>query len=134
MPTYDYVCKSCDHAFEHFQSMTTSPLKKCPACGKMQLKRLIGTGAGIIFKGSGFYETDYRSSEYKQKAKQENEGGSDSKSDSTSKSDATTGSSDSSNTGSASKSDNAGKSDSGGGAPSSKSNGGESTKSKQADG
>ena len=76
MPTYDYVCKACDHEFEHFQSMTAAPLKKCPACGKMQLKRLIGTGAGIIFKGSGFYETDYRSSEYKQKAKQENEGGS----------------------------------------------------------
>lgn len=76
MPTYDYVCESCEHEFEHFQSMSSKPLKKCPACGKLRLKRLIGTGAGIIFKGSGFYETDYRSSDYKQKAKQETDGGS----------------------------------------------------------
>ncbi len=71
MPTYDYVCRNCEYEFEEFQSITANPLKKCPKCGKMQLKRLIGTGAGIIFKGSGFYETDYRSSEYKKKAKAE---------------------------------------------------------------
>jgi putative FmdB family regulatory protein len=60
MPTYDYVCDACEHAFEEFQSMSAKPLKKCPACGKMKLRRLIGAGAGIIFKGSGFYETDYK--------------------------------------------------------------------------
>jgi putative FmdB family regulatory protein len=71
MPTYDYRCLACDHEFEEFQSMTADPLQTCPACGKDQLKRLIGAGAGIIFKGSGFYETDYRSKDYKDKAKQE---------------------------------------------------------------
>lgn len=59
MPTYDYACDLCDHRFEEFQSITAKPLKKCPACGKSALKRLIGTGAGMIFKGSGFYITDY---------------------------------------------------------------------------
>ncbi|MEI8176933.1 MAG: zinc ribbon domain-containing protein [Candidatus Omnitrophota bacterium] len=62
MPTYDYVCNSCKHAFELFQSMTAKTLKKCPSCGKPSLKRLIGAGSGIIFKGSGFYETDYKRS------------------------------------------------------------------------
>lgn len=65
MPTYDYLCGNCNHAFEKFQSITASNLRKCPECGKLKLKRLIGTGAGIIFKGSGFYETDYRSEDYK---------------------------------------------------------------------
>ncbi|MCC7146414.1 MAG: zinc ribbon domain-containing protein [Phycisphaeraceae bacterium] len=69
MPTYDYLCQACAHKFEEFQSMTAKPLRKCPACGKLKLKRLIGTGAGIIFKGSGFYETDYRSQSYKNAAK-----------------------------------------------------------------
>lgn len=69
MPTYDYVCQNCEHAFEAFQSITAKPLKKCPECGKSKLKRLIGTGAGIIFKGEGFYETDYRSEDYKKAAK-----------------------------------------------------------------
>jgi putative FmdB family regulatory protein len=69
MPTYDYVCSKCDHAFEQFQSMTAKPLRKCPSCGRQSLKRLIGTGAGIIFKGSGFYETDYRSDSYQKAAK-----------------------------------------------------------------
>ncbi len=59
MPTYDYECKDCHHAFEVFQSMSAKPLRKCPECGG-KVKRLIGTGAGIIFKGSGFYETDYK--------------------------------------------------------------------------
>ena len=72
MPTYDYVCEACGYEFEHFQSMTSSILKKCPECGKMKLRRLIGSGAGIIFKGSGFYETDYRSDNYKSAAKQAN--------------------------------------------------------------
>ncbi len=73
MPTYDYVCQACDHAFEEFQSITAKPLRKCPQCGKPKLQRLIGTGAGIIFKGSGFYETDYRSESYKKAAKAESE-------------------------------------------------------------
>ena len=75
MPTYDYKCEACGHAFEHFQSMTSDPLRKCPKCGKMKVKRLIGTGAGLIFKGSGFYITDYRSENYKQAAKKESSGG-----------------------------------------------------------
>ena len=83
MPTYDYICRACDHAFEEFQSMSAKPLKKCPECGKLKLERLIGTGAGVIFKGSGFYETDYRSDSYKKEAKADSDGGkSDSKSES----------------------------------------------------
>jgi len=62
MPTYDYRCDACRHEFDAFQSITDSPLKKCPKCGKNKLRRLIGAGAGIIFKGSGFYETDYKRS------------------------------------------------------------------------
>ncbi len=65
MPTYEYVCKNCGHKFEKFQSITASSLRKCPQCGKMKLQRLIGSGAGIIFKGSGFYQTDYRTDSYK---------------------------------------------------------------------
>ena len=65
MPTYDYRCRACDHEFEHFQSMTSKVLRKCPECGKLQLQRLIGAGAGLLFKGSGFYITDYRSDSYK---------------------------------------------------------------------
>jgi putative FmdB family regulatory protein len=68
MPTYDYRCKACKHAFEEFQSMTAKVLKKCPACGKPALERLIGTGAALVFKGSGFYQTDYRSEGYKRSA------------------------------------------------------------------
>lgn len=60
MPTYEYECEGCGHKFEEFQSMTDKPLRKCPKCGKSKLQRLIGSGAGIIFKGSGFYETDYK--------------------------------------------------------------------------
>jgi putative FmdB family regulatory protein len=69
MPTYDYVCENCDHRFELFQSIKAKPIRKCPKCGKLTVNRLIGAGAGIIFKGSGFYETDYRSDSYK-KAKE----------------------------------------------------------------
>lgn len=68
MPTYDYVCDACEHAFDEFQSITAKPFKKCPECGKSKLRRLIGTGGGVIFKGSGFYETDYRSESYKKSA------------------------------------------------------------------
>ena len=68
MPTYAYACQKCDHEFDAFQSITAKPLRKCPACGRASLKRLIGTGAGIIFKGSGFYATDYRSDGYKKAA------------------------------------------------------------------
>jgi putative FmdB family regulatory protein len=68
MPTYDYACESCDHEFEEFQPITSRPLKKCPQCKKMKLRRLIGTGGGVIFKGSGFYQTDYRSESYKKAA------------------------------------------------------------------
>jgi putative FmdB family regulatory protein len=68
MPTYDYVCKSCDHEWELFQSITAKPIRKCPECGKLKAQRLIGAGAGIIFKGSGFYQTDYRSDSYKKAA------------------------------------------------------------------
>ena len=60
MPTYEYACTKCGHEFEQFQSMRDAPLKKCPACGKPALKRLVGGGAGLIFKGSGFYITDYK--------------------------------------------------------------------------
>jgi putative FmdB family regulatory protein len=73
MPTYEYVCEACGHVFDEFQSITAKPLKKCPACAKPKLRRKIGTGAGIIFKGSGFYETDYRSEGYKQAAKAESD-------------------------------------------------------------
>lgn len=60
MPTYQYECDACGHEFEFLQSMADKKLKKCPECKKMKLHRLIGSGAGIIFKGSGFYETDYK--------------------------------------------------------------------------
>jgi putative FmdB family regulatory protein len=70
MPTYEYECQSCGYKFEKFQKITDQPLEKCPKCKKI-IKRLIGTGSGIIFKGSGFYATDYRSKEYKEKAKKE---------------------------------------------------------------
>ena len=68
MPTYDYKCDACEHTWEEFQSIKAEPTKKCPECGKKKAKRLIGTGAGVIFKGSGFYQTDYRSSSYQKSA------------------------------------------------------------------
>ena len=71
MPTYEYRCNNCGHKFEKFQSITAAALCKCHECGKMELKRLIGMGAGVIFKGPGFYETDYRSDGYKQSAKKD---------------------------------------------------------------
>ena len=71
MPTYDYECKECGHEFEKFQSITARPIRKCPACGKLKVRRLIGVGAGIIFKGSGFYQTDYRSESYRKDAEKD---------------------------------------------------------------
>jgi putative FmdB family regulatory protein len=68
MPTYDYVCDACEHQFELFQSITENAARKCPQCGRLKLRRLIGGGAAIVFKGSGFYKTDYRSESYKKGA------------------------------------------------------------------
>ena len=79
MPTYDYLCDNCGHKLDKFQSITARPLRKCPKCGRKQLKRLIGMGAGIIFKGSGFYETDYRSESYKEAKKKEEKPATESK-------------------------------------------------------
>jgi putative FmdB family regulatory protein len=69
MPTYEYQCDACEHNFDEFQSITSEPLKKCPKCGKPKLRRVFGAGAAILFKGSGFYQTDYRSESYKAAAK-----------------------------------------------------------------
>lgn len=93
MPTYDYECKKCGHRFEVFQSMKDDRLTDCPLdeCDG-EVKRLLGTGAGIIFKGSGFYETDYRSDSYKKAASAEKPS---SDSGSSSSSDSSSGSSDS---------------------------------------
>jgi putative FmdB family regulatory protein len=68
MPTYDYACDACEHTWEEFQSIKAEPTKKCPSCGKKKAKRLISAGAGFLFKGSGFYITDYRSDSYKKSA------------------------------------------------------------------
>ena len=92
MPTYDYRCKACGHALELFQSITEGPKRKCPACGRNQLERLIGAGAGILFKGSGFYQTDYRSSAYEKAAKAEAPAAESPKSEGTPKADASTSS------------------------------------------
>jgi putative FmdB family regulatory protein len=68
MPTYDYSCDACDHSFEVFESISAEPQTKCPKCKKKKLRRLFGAGAGLVFKGSGFYQTDYRSESYKKAA------------------------------------------------------------------
>jgi putative FmdB family regulatory protein len=68
MPTYDYECDACGHKFELFQSISEPVARKCPECKKLKLRRLFGTGAAIMFKGSGFYQTDYRSESYKKAA------------------------------------------------------------------
>jgi putative FmdB family regulatory protein len=65
MPTYDYVCDACEHEFELYQGINDPKKRKCPECGKLKLRRLLGTGAAVVFKGSGFYQTDYRSESYK---------------------------------------------------------------------
>ena len=82
MPTYDYECDACGHEMEVFQGINDEVLKKCPECGKQKLRRLFGTGAAIVFKGSGFYQTDYRSDSYKAGEKAAKEAKSDSKGDS----------------------------------------------------
>jgi len=69
MPTYDYECRECGHRWELFQQMKENPKRKCPECGRLRARRLIGQGAGIIFRGSGGYQTDYRSQSYKDAAK-----------------------------------------------------------------
>jgi putative FmdB family regulatory protein len=71
MPTYDYECDACGHEFELFQSISEPVKRKCPECGKPKLRRLFGTGAAVVFKGSGFYQTDYRSDSYKKAAEKD---------------------------------------------------------------
>ena len=73
MPTYEYICEACEHEFEQFQSIKADPITLCPTCGKQQVRRKISAGAGILFKGGGFYETDYRSAGYKDAAKKDSE-------------------------------------------------------------
>jgi putative FmdB family regulatory protein len=75
MPTYDYLCDACGHKFELFQSYNDPVQKKCPECKKSKLRRLFGTGAAVVFKGSGFYQTDYRSDSYKKAASADSDAG-----------------------------------------------------------
>jgi putative FmdB family regulatory protein len=77
MPTYDYECSACGHRFDKFQSITAPAIRKCPRCGRRKVRRLIGSGAGIIFKGSGFYQTDYRGEAYRKAAEKDRPSGSD---------------------------------------------------------
>ncbi len=119
MPTYDYECDACGHKFELFQGINDPIQKKCPQCKKLKLRRLFGTGAAIMFKGSGFYQTDYRSESYKKGASADSSKNGDSaskSSDSSSKSEGASAKSDSA------KSDSAGKSESSGGSKPSKKN------------
>jgi putative FmdB family regulatory protein len=88
MPTYEYECEACGYKFERFQSIKSDPIKKCPECGKNKVKRLIGIGAGMIFKGSGFYITDYRDKSYAEKAKADSGAPTDTSKSTDSKSDA----------------------------------------------
>ncbi len=78
MPTYEYQCQACEHIFEKFQPISAEPVKDCPHCHKPRVKRLISGGAGLIFKGGGFYTTDYRSDSYQAASKSESKSGSDS--------------------------------------------------------
>jgi len=71
MPTYEYECEACGATFERFQSITAEPVRRCPQCRRAKVRRLIGAGGGLLFRGSGFYITDYRSSDYQAKAKAE---------------------------------------------------------------
>lgn len=86
MPTYDYECDACGHAWELFQKITDEPVKKCPDCNKKKARRLFGTGAAVVFKGSGFYQTDYRSDSYKKGAEADKKKDSGKKTASTEKS------------------------------------------------
>ena len=81
MPTYDYKCATCDHRFEAFQSITEPPVSVCPHCGGNQVERLISPGGGLIFKGSGFYITDYRKESYRREARKESPASASTKSD-----------------------------------------------------
>ncbi len=117
MPTYEYACRACGHEFEKFQSMKDEPIKACPKCKKRQAKRCIGSGAGLIFKGSGFYETDYKQAGRKKttessetKSESKSDGGSSSKTESKSKE--SSGSKSSSDSGSGDSSGGSGKADS----------------------
>ena len=78
MPTYDYECDACGHKYEVFQSMADEVLTKCPKCKKKKLRRLFGAGAAVVFKGTGFYTTDYRSDSYKKSAEADKKASSDS--------------------------------------------------------
>ncbi|MCD0458565.1 FmdB family zinc ribbon protein [Roseiconus lacunae] len=82
MPTYDYECDACGYKMELFQGINDPVKKKCPECGKQKLRRLFGSGAAIVFKGSGFYQTDYRSESYKKAAKADSSSKSETKSSS----------------------------------------------------
>jgi putative FmdB family regulatory protein len=75
MPTYEYECRACGHRFERFQSITADPIRVCPACKKHKVCRLLGTGGAVLFKGSGFHATDYRSASYKEAARKESGAG-----------------------------------------------------------
>ena len=116
MPTYDYECDACGHALEIFQGINDPVKRKCPECGKNKLKRQFGTGAAIVFKGSGFYQTDYRSEGYKKAADAEKKASSDasSKSEGKSGTDSKAKSSGSSDSGGSPKSGGASKKSSGG--------------------
>ena len=114
MPTYDYRCEACGHEFELFQQMSAAVETTCPECGEESLRRLVGTGGAILFKGSGFYETDYRSASYKKAADSERKSNDSDKKDSStseSKSESKPGSSSTGSGGSESK---GGSGDSGG--------------------
>jgi putative FmdB family regulatory protein len=87
MPTYEYHCDACNHHFDEFQSINDPALKKCPKCKKRKLRRIFGIGAAVLFKGSGFYQTDYRSDSYKAAAKAEQDSGKPASGDKTGKSD-----------------------------------------------
>jgi putative FmdB family regulatory protein len=102
MPTYDYKCDACGHQWELFHSMSAKPKRKCPDCGKLKAKRMISAGAGVIFKGGGFYQTDYRSDSYKKDAAADKKS-QETKSESSSKSDSSSSKSDSSSSKSDSK-------------------------------
>ncbi|TWU05733.1 FmdB family zinc ribbon protein [Stieleria varia] len=108
MPTYDYECDACGHTMELFQGINEPVKKKCPECGKSKLRRLFGSGAAIVFKGSGFYQTDYRSEGYKKAAKEDSKSKGDSKSSDSKSSDS--GSSSKKDSGSAKKKDGGGSS------------------------
>jgi len=71
MPTYEYECGACGHRFERFQSIAADPIRVCPSCKKRKVRRLLGTGGAVLFKGSGFHATDYRSASYKEAARKE---------------------------------------------------------------